>query len=87
MAYISETIELNQKRMKNLLNNLLCCFQIRKDPTSDIGTLKREKVKDAVTSEQARTGYGMYFLNVGITSKHQLFKILSNPCEKEFKLF
>jgi hypothetical protein len=39
-AYISETIGLNQKRLKNLLNNFLRSFQIRKDPTSDIGTLK-----------------------------------------------
>jgi hypothetical protein len=38
-AYISETIELNKKRLKNLLTNFLCPFQIRKDPTSDIGTL------------------------------------------------
>ena len=37
--YISETIELNQKRLKNLLTNFLCSFQIRKDPLSDIGTL------------------------------------------------
>jgi hypothetical protein len=33
------TIELNQKRLKNLLNNFFCSFQIRKYPTSDIGTL------------------------------------------------
>ena len=43
-AYISETIELNQKRLKNLLNNFLRSFQIRKDPTSDIGTLKLGKL-------------------------------------------
>jgi hypothetical protein len=43
-AYISQNLlidpELNKKRLKNLLNNFLCSFQIRKDPTSDIlGTL------------------------------------------------
>ena len=37
--HTSETIELNQKRLKNLLTNFLCSFQIRKDPMSDIGTL------------------------------------------------
>ena len=37
-AYISETIELNKKKQK--LNNFLRSFQIRKDPTSDIGTLR-----------------------------------------------
>ena len=37
--HISETIELNQKRLKNLLTNFLGSFQIRKDPLSDIGTL------------------------------------------------
>ena len=41
---ISETIELNQKGLKNLLTNVLCSFQIRKDPLSDIGTLNISKV-------------------------------------------
>ena len=37
---ISETLELNKKRLNNLLTNFFCSFQIRKDPLSDIGTLK-----------------------------------------------
>jgi hypothetical protein len=45
-AYISETIGLNKKRLKNLLNNFLRSFQIRKDPTSDIGTLNAEKMAE-----------------------------------------
>ena len=40
VPHISETIELNQKRLKNLLFNFLCSFQIHKDPLSDIGTFK-----------------------------------------------
>ena len=39
VPHISETIELNQKRLKNLLTNFFGSFQIRKDPMSDIGTL------------------------------------------------
>ena len=38
--HISETIEPNQKRLKNLLINFLCSFQIRKDPLSYIGTFR-----------------------------------------------
>ena len=40
MPHISETFQLNQKMLKNLLTNFLGSFQIRKDPMSDIGTLK-----------------------------------------------
>ena len=36
---ISEKIQLNQKMLKSLLTNFLGSFKIRKDPTSDIGTL------------------------------------------------
>ena len=40
VPHILKTTELNQKRLKNLLTNFLCSFQIRKDSLSDIGTLK-----------------------------------------------
>jgi hypothetical protein len=36
-AYVLKTIALNKK---NILTNFLRSFQIHKDPTSDIGTLK-----------------------------------------------
>ena len=39
VPHISETIELNQKILKNILTNFLGSIQIRKDPMSDIGTL------------------------------------------------
>ena len=41
VPHISETIQLNQKMLKNLLTNFLSSFQIRKDPMSDIGTLNK----------------------------------------------
>ena len=43
---ISEIIQLNQERLLNLLTNFLCSFQIRKDPTSCIGTLIHEPKLD-----------------------------------------
>ena len=36
---ICETTELNQKKVKNLLNNFLYSIRIRKHPVCDIGTL------------------------------------------------
>ena len=43
VPHISETIQLNQKMLKDLLTNFLGSFKIRKDPMSDIGTLNHEK--------------------------------------------
>ena len=57
VPHISKTIQLNKKMLKDLLTNFLGSFQIRKDPMSDIGTLKslycREIRKMATQNEES----------------------------------